>query len=69
VSFGCASTQRRFFVDSEERTTVTEGERAPPVQEEVADDEDEEDEKEDVEKPDVKCEKPVLERRDEEDED
>jgi hypothetical protein len=47
LAFGCASAQPRFFDDLEEPTTVTDGERAPPVEAEA--EEDEEDEEEDVE--------------------
>jgi hypothetical protein len=50
LAFGCASAQPRFLEDAEEPSTVTDGERAPPVE---ADDEDKEDKEEDEEEPDV----------------
>jgi hypothetical protein len=53
LAFSCASVQPRFFEDSEEATTVTDGERAPPVESEAEENEEEEDEEEDVEEPDV----------------
>jgi hypothetical protein len=48
-----ASAQPRFFEGLEEPTTVTDGERAPPVEAEAEEDGEEEDEEEDVEEPDV----------------
>jgi hypothetical protein len=59
LAFGCASAQPRFFEDSEEPTTVTDGERAPPV--EAGAEEDEEEEDEDEEEPVVRWEVPDLE--------
>jgi hypothetical protein len=61
LPFGCASAQPRFFEDLEEPTTITDGERAPPVEAEAEEDEEEEGKEEDVEKPDVWCEEPDLE--------
>jgi hypothetical protein len=52
--FGCASAQPRFFEGAEEPTTVTDGERAPPVEAGAKEDEEGENEEEDVEEPDLR---------------